>query len=315
MERECYSNSVADDLVLTELPRYARDLEHFVKLLNFTPMESIVAATAGVAKLFMREDELGKIKPGYFADCILVDGNPIENISVLQEHDKLNIIMINGRIHKATYKEFVRPEQQNLSTPPSQPLKLDHFVQYEVDDGTGKFQMGHYDQEKGRITPLAYKSGTAIDNLYQVIEVGEKNVIAGGEPIVVDDKVTILPPICGRDVLAVGKNYGEHAKEFNASGYDASDKVDMPTHPVIFTKRATSIIANQEDILLHEGFTETLDYEGEIGVIIGKPAYQVSEADADDYIWGYTIINDVTAREKQKDHKQFYIGQSSFLDL
>lgn len=76
---------------------YARDLEHFVKWLDFTPMESIVAATAGVAKLFMREDQLGKIKPGFFADCILVDGNPVENISVLQEHDKLNVIMINGR--------------------------------------------------------------------------------------------------------------------------------------------------------------------------------------------------------------------------
>lgn len=120
--------------------------------------------------------------------------------------------------------------------------------------------------------------------------------------------VTILPPIGGRDILAVGKNYSEHAKEFNASGYDASDKVDMPSHPVIFTKRATSIIAKEEDILLHQGFTQTLDYEGEIGVIIGKGGFQISEADADRHVWGYTIINDVTAREKQRDHKQFYIG-------
>lgn len=83
----------------------------------------------------------------------------------------------------------------------------------------------------------------------------------------------------------------------------------MPTHPVIFTKRATSIIANEEEILLHPDFTQTLDYEGEIGVIIGKNGFQVSEADAPNYIWGYTIINDVTAREKQRDHKQFYIGK------
>ena len=83
----------------------------------------------------------------------------------------------------------------------------------------------------------------------------------------------------------------------------------MPTHPVIFTKRSTSIIANNEDILLHKDFTQTLDYEGEIGVIIGKTGFQVSEADADQYIWGYTIINDVTAREKQRDHKQFFIGR------
>lgn len=122
--------------------------------------------------------------------------------------------------------------------------------------------------------------------------------------------VNILPPISGRDILAVGKNYSEHAKEFNASGYDASDKVDMPTHPVIFSKRATSIIANEEDILLHEDFTSTLDYEGEIGVIIGKGGHKISEQDAPNHVWGYTIINDVTAREKQRDHKQFYIGKS-----
>lgn len=71
-------------------------------------MESILAPTAGVAKLFMQENELGKIKPGYFVDCILVDGNPLEDISVLQNHDKLNVILINGRIHKASQKEFVR---------------------------------------------------------------------------------------------------------------------------------------------------------------------------------------------------------------
>lgn len=103
----------------------------------------------------------------------------------------------------------------------------------------------------------------------------------------------------------------EHAKEFNASGYDSSDKVDQPTHPVIFTKRATSIVPHGADIFAHPSFTETLDYEGEIGVIIGKPAYQVAEADAAQYIWGYTIINDVTAREKQRDHKQFFLGKSA----
>lgn len=103
----------------------------------------------------------------------------------------------------------------------------------------------------------------------------------------------------------------EHAKEFNASGYDSSDKVDQPTHPVIFTKRATSIIAHGADIFPHPQFTSTLDYEGEIGVIIGKGGFQISEADAPQHVWGYTIINDVTAREKQRDHKQFFLGKSA----
>ena len=88
---------------------YARDLEHFVKLLGFTEHEAIIAATAGVAALFMQSHELGKILPGYYADCILVDGNPLEDITVLQNHDKLNIICINGRVHKAGIREYLPP--------------------------------------------------------------------------------------------------------------------------------------------------------------------------------------------------------------
>lgn len=88
---------------------YARDLEHFVKLLGFTAMESIVAATAGVTKLFMRENKLDKIHKGFYADCILVDGNLLEDIAVLQNYDKLNVIVINGRVHKTGRKEYVAP--------------------------------------------------------------------------------------------------------------------------------------------------------------------------------------------------------------
>ena len=51
-----------------------------------------------------------------------------------------------------------------------------------------------------------------------------------------------------------------------------------------------------------------MDYEGEIGVIIGKGGFQISEQEVEGHVWGYTIVNDVTAREKQRDHKQFYIG-------
>lgn len=87
---------------------YARDLEHFVKLLGFTPHEAVVAATAGVAALLMRAHELGSIRPGYYADCILVDGNPLDDIAVLQQHDRINIIVINGRVHKAARREYVR---------------------------------------------------------------------------------------------------------------------------------------------------------------------------------------------------------------
>jgi 2-keto-4-pentenoate hydratase/2-oxohepta-3-ene-1,7-dioic acid hydratase in catechol pathway len=84
----------------------------------------------------------------------------------------------------------------------------------------------------------------------------------------------------------------------------------MPSSSTAVTKRYTSIIAHQEDILLHPKFTQTADYEGEIGVIIGKAGFRIDEKNALDHVWGYTIINDVTARERQRDHKQFYIGKS-----
>ncbi|OQV03124.1 hypothetical protein CLAIMM_08212 [Cladophialophora immunda] len=85
---------------------YARDLAHFKNLMGFTAHESIIAATYGVAKVMLRADEMGQIKEGNYADCILVDGNPIDNIDILQDHSKLNVIMINGRVHKAGRKEL-----------------------------------------------------------------------------------------------------------------------------------------------------------------------------------------------------------------
>ncbi|KAL1967839.1 hypothetical protein VTN77DRAFT_2528 [Rasamsonia byssochlamydoides] len=189
---------------------------------------------------------------------------------------------------------------------------LTNYIAYVENSTTNVSRIGHLDTASGTIQPLSFVSGTPLRDLYQVIAAGDENIIPGvGESPIPLDSVKILPVISGRDILAVGKNYPEHATEFNRSGYDSSDKVDQPSHPVIFTKRATSIIAHGDPILPHPEFTKTLDYEGEIGVIIGKAGFQIPEADAWDYVWGYTIINDVTAREKQRDHKQFFIGKSA----
>jgi 2-keto-4-pentenoate hydratase/2-oxohepta-3-ene-1,7-dioic acid hydratase in catechol pathway len=166
------------------------------------------------------------------------------------------------------------------------------------------------DATVGTIQPLRLLSGYPLKDLYQVIEAGPSQIVPSGSALPLAS-VKILPPLAGRDVLAVGKNYMEHAKEFNASGFDSSDKVDRPSHPVIFTKRATSIIADGEAIYLHPEFSKTVDYEGEIGVIVGKAGFRIPKEKAMEHVWGYTIINDVTARERQRDHKQFYIGKSA----
>ena len=170
-------------------------------------------------------------------------------------------------------------------------------------------RIGSLSKDGTSIQPLAFASGTPLRSLYEVISAGSVGIIPSGEPIS-RSSVQLLPPIRGRDVLCVGRNYAAHSTEFNKSGYDSSDKTDQPTHPVIFTKRFTSIIADGEEIHPHPKFTETVDYEGELGVIIGKPGFRIEGKDAMDYVWGYTICNDVTARERQRDHKQFYIGKS-----
>jgi 2-keto-4-pentenoate hydratase/2-oxohepta-3-ene-1,7-dioic acid hydratase in catechol pathway len=188
--------------------------------------------------------------------------------------------------------------------------ELTNYVAYLDPRALNHSRIGHLNLKTSSIQPLSFISGTPLTDLYQVIEVGESQIKPAGEPIQMSS-VQLQAPISGRDILAVGKNYFEHAIEFNSSGYDSSDKKDQPTHPVIFTKRATCIIAHGQPIFPHPGFTETLDYEGEIGVIIGKSGFKIEETDAMDYVWGYTIINDVTARDRQRDHKQFYIGKSA----
>ncbi|KAI1212602.1 composite domain of metallo-dependent hydrolase [Annulohypoxylon truncatum] len=79
---------------------YARDLAHFVNLFGYTPKESLIAATALGGEIMGYPESLGKVLPGYYADVILVDGNPMENIEILQDTSKLHTIVINGHVHK-----------------------------------------------------------------------------------------------------------------------------------------------------------------------------------------------------------------------
>ncbi|RSH89115.1 hypothetical protein EHS25_002781 [Saitozyma podzolica] len=82
-----------------------RDLELFVEYLGFTPMEAILSATALGGEIMMHPHELGKVLPGYYADLILVDGNPLEDIKLLTGHQNIDFVMINGRIHKERPKD------------------------------------------------------------------------------------------------------------------------------------------------------------------------------------------------------------------
>ena len=124
-------------------------------------------------------------------------------------------------------------------------------------------------------------------------------------------EIKILSPIpyLLRDMICVGKNYYAHAKEFFDSGFDATQKETIPSEPIIFTKAMTSLIGPDDAIDTSIDPTGSVDYEGELGVVISKTARRVSKNDWQDYVFGYVIINDVTSRELQKKHNQWTIGK------
>lgn len=116
-------------------------------------------------------------------------------------------------------------------------------------------------------------------------------------------------PTPRREIFCVGKNYRAHATEFHSSGFDSSGKEAVPTAPVIFTKAMTSVIGPGAPVRGSLDPTGTVDYEGELGVVLGRHAFGVSRAEAMNHIFGYVVVNDVTSRELQRKHNQWVIGK------
>ena len=128
-------------------------------------------------------------------------------------------------------------------------------------------------------------------------------------------EVIFMPPITqpSKDVICVGKNYAKHAAEYAHSGYDSSstDINDViPEAPIMFTKAARTMIGASDDIIVPWNITQSVDYEAELGVIIGREGRFISEESAYDHVWGYTVVNDMTARDLQSRHKQWLLGKS-----
>lgn len=114
-------------------------------------------------------------------------------------------------------------------------------------------------------------------------------------------KAPIIRPT--KNIFCVGKNYRDHAIEMG------SEK-DIPKHPMIFTKAPTSIAAGNEVLSFSRDVSSELDYEGELAIIIGENGRAISREEAMDFVFGYTILNDITARDLQKKHGQFFLGKS-----
>ena len=118
-------------------------------------------------------------------------------------------------------------------------------------------------------------------------------------------------PVPLRNIFCVGKNYPEHVKEVQSVVASADDnKGDAPEFPIIFTKAPSSVIGPMDSIPAWLDDTDSVDYEGELAVVIGEGGRGISRANAMQHVYGYTILNDVTSRRIQKQHQQWFLGKS-----
>lgn len=133
-----------------------------------------------------------------------------------------------------------------------------------------------------------------------------------GERVVLADARLLAPiPRPRRNVFCVGKNYHDHAHEFASSGYDSSAaRGAVPEHPIVFSKVPESVIGPGASVLIDAAVTQSVDYEVELAVIIGRPGRCIPPGRAMEHVWGYTIVNDITARDLQGRHSQWLIGKS-----
>ncbi|TIQ18338.1 MAG: DUF2437 domain-containing protein [Mesorhizobium sp.] len=121
----------------------------------------------------------------------------------------------------------------------------------------------------------------------------------------------LAPTVPDRNIFCVGKNYFEHAKEFAGSGFEAGAVKgrEIDAYPAIFSKPPSTVVGPGDVVEMHPEATQAVDYEAELAVIIGQSGRNIPESEALRHVWGYTIVNDVTARDRQRNHKQWLAGK------
>ena len=168
-----------------------------------------------------------------------------------------------------------------------------------------------------RVVPLSLL-GNFPDTMLELIKLGSKELrrvrkalreqrdLVSSLPLA---DTTLLAPIPRptKNVICLGWNYSAHADE---SGRATGQKVELPEHPVVFTKAPTAVNKPYGDVVYNRRLTRQLDWEVELGVIIGRPGKTIPVKSALNYVFGYTVINDISARDLQQRHRQFFLGKS-----
>lgn len=172
--------------------------------------------------------------------------------------------------------------------------------------GDGAVCIGVVDEAAGTIQRIV--TDVPVDQIGVLAAIGADLRLCDVAPL---DSITLLAPVPRppRNVFCIGKNYREHVAEFASSGYDTTASTEVPEHPIVFTKPPSAVIGTGVDIDPHTALTKELDYEGELAVIIGRGGRAIGRDEAMAHVWGCTIVDDITARDLQHRHRQWFLGK------
>ncbi len=175
----------------------------------------------------------------------------------------------------------------------------------------GQVQVGQVSPDGQSVTAFAIDASLAERGALALIEHQDWRKVAVQAQSVPLSQVKLQAPIPKprRNVFCVGRNYHEHAKELRDSVFK-NNSANVATWPIVFTKVPECVVGPHDDVQLPHGISEQIDYESELAVVIGTGGKNIRKEDALAHIFGYTIVNDVTARDVQMRHQQWDMGKS-----
>lgn len=186
-------------------------------------------------------------------------------------------------------------------------MKLATFVH------EGRRRVGVVSGDGATVQPMGLSRAEADNGVLSIIRHladGKTMPAVEGAPIALRDTRLQAPiPLPRRNIFCVGRNYHDHAKELSGSVFK-DNSANPATWPIVFTKLPECVIGPGEPVQLPGAVSGQIDYEAELAVVIGKGGRNIARDDAMAHVFGYTIVNDVTARDVQMRHQQWDLGKS-----
>ena len=177
----------------------------------------------------------------------------------------------------------------------------------------GRVQLGLVSADGLSLRPFVLDASAAARGALHVIEeaaAGRPLPAPQGPPVALADVTLLAPlPMPRRNLFCVGRNYHAHAKELRETVFKDNAKA-VDAWPIVFSKLAECVVAPGADVRLPGAVSQQIDYEAELAVVIGRGGRNIGRADAMAFVFGYTIVNDVTARDVQMRHGQWDLGKS-----